>query len=144
MLQYIKHLYKLCTRWEYRYFNRKSNGVNKMIADLEFKRYKTMEIREEVRQAYDQTQHRLDILKQQIKKEEEAKNKEQAEHLDVDVKKVEKDAERYQAQMKQMDLDVVGSRPTSEMPEGYEGINQQLEHLRELGAMIRSYMKQNV
>ena len=48
---------------------------------------------------------------------------------------------RYEAQMKQMDLDVYGSKKTNQYPDGVDGIEQQLEALRELEKMCKQYMK---
>ena len=114
--------------------------MKKSIADLEFKRFKTLEIREDVRKAYDKTQHRLDILKAQMKSEEEKGNKEQAGHIELEVVQVEKEAERYKSQLKAMDLEVTGSKQTNEYPDGYVGINDTLESLRELEKMLHVYV----
>ena len=53
--------------WHYRYFLKKQRGVDSMIADLEFKRYKTKELREMRRESYD-------VIKAKIKNLEELAN----------------------------------------------------------------------
>ena len=129
--------------WQYRYFQSKIRGVEKMILDLEFKRFKTLEIREEVRQVYDNTQSRLSVLLEQIKKETETPTLEKGDFARLEDQKVlmERDIERYKKQMDGLDLEVNGSKPTNEYPEGIQGINSQLESLHELKLMLRDYLK---
>lgn len=121
-----------------KHFKSKLIGVQRMVWDLEFKRFKTREIREEVRQTYDNQKSRQFSLKEQLnnkelKKEELANIKDEIERLDVQLK-------RYEEQMKGLDLEVEGSKPTNELPDGHDGINQTLDSLRELQQMIKSYI----
>lgn len=58
-----------------------------------------------------------------------------------EVERMTVDKDRYEAQMKAMDIDVHGSQKTNEMPDGYDGIDQQLESLRELLGMIKQYIQ---
>lgn len=159
-----------------KYFKHKYNGVQKMIWDLEFKREKTLMIREEVRREYDGTAAKFGVIDGKIKSQLatpdticEVHNPEEGKpnlHKDIgkcacnfilpeagfigvaeleglyDKKQLlTNDRERYIAQMKQMDLDVNGSPKTNEYPDGVEGINQNLEALRELQGMIKIYIK---
>ena len=121
-----------------KHFKNKLVGVQRMVWDLEFKRFKTREIREEVRETYDNQKSRQFSLKEQLnnkelKKEEAANIKDEVERLDVQLK-------RYEEQMKGLDLEVEGSKPTNELPDGHDGINQTLDSLRELQQMIKSYI----
>ena len=133
---------------KHRYFRKKLQGVRCMILDLEFKRFKTAEIREEVRQTYDQCKGKLLSLETTIKQEKEKDKKAPGKMADGDVARLEdetvrlkRDIERYEAQIKGMDLDVNGSRATNEYPDGVAGINQQLDSLRELEGMLKDYIK---
>lgn len=114
-----------------------------MIEDLLFKRFKTLEIREDVREEYDNLKARKTALELQIKSEKETPTMEQGEIARLDDKLVllNRDIERSEAQLKGMDLDVYGSKPTNEYPDGVQGINQQLDALRELEKMIKDYIK---
>lgn len=155
-----------------KYFKHKADGVQKMIWDLEFKREKTMMIREEVRREYDGTLAKINIHITKIegqlkdpKKKCEIHNPEEGKervlraagkcvceyienHIPTDeidrlydqVEILTRDSERYKAQMKQMDVDVQGSPKNSEFPDGADGINQQLDSLRELQGMIKQYI----
>lgn len=139
------NMVKYITNWKYRYFSRKLKGVKSMILDLEFKRFKTREIREEVRQTYDTSKAKLLSLETTIKQEKDKQGKGMAEgdiaRLEDETVRLKRDIERYAAQIRQMDIDVEGSRETNEFPDGVAGINQQIDSLRELEGMLRDYIK---
>lgn len=125
-----------------KYFKEKLDAVEKTIWDLEFKREKTRSIREEVRVEYDTTKARLELINNQIKdqKEKPTMSEGDIKRLDDDKVRIERDLTRYESQMKSMDLEVTGSQPTSELPDGHIGIDHQLESLRELKGMIKEYI----
>ena len=129
--------------WKRRYFKRKLHGVECMIEDLLFKRFKTREIREEIRQEYDNLRSKLDVLDAKIKSQKDKPTMEKEEIARLDDQKVliERDIERYLSQMKSLDLEIMGSKPTAEYQDGVQGINQQLDSLQELVEMLRSYIK---
>lgn len=134
--------------WRVRYFTKKLKGVRCMIEDLNFKRFKTKEIREEVRQVFDQQKAKLLSLETTIKQEKEKEASDTSKIPDGDVARLEdetvrlkRDIERYAAQIKGMDIDVEGSRETNEFPDGVAGINQQIDSLRELEGMLKDFIK---
>jgi len=139
------NMVKYITNWKYRYFSRKLKGVKSMILDLEFKRFKTREIREEVRQTYDTSKAKLLSLETTIKQEKDKQGKGMAEgdiaRLEDETVRLKRDIERYAAQIKAMDIDVEGSRETNEYPDGVAGVNQQLESLHELEGMLKDYCR---
>lgn len=126
-----------------RYFKNMLDGVQKMIWDREFKREKALMIREEVRKEYEKNKAKLEIIQSQIKTQKEKPTMEEGDIKRLDDQEVllKRDIERYEAQMKQMDLDVNGSKETNEHPEGYTGINQELDSLRELQEITKVYIK---
>lgn len=133
---------KLFKSKEYKYFKRKLQGVAYAILDHEFKRYKTLEIREEIRQVYDNAKARIALL--QNKKEEEAKKglpKEDLAKIDDEILLAETERDRLEKQIKGLDKEVYGAKPTAEEPNGYDGIEQTLESFHELEQMLRDYMK---
>lgn len=157
-----------------KYFIKKGEAVLKMIWDLEFKREKTLMIKEDVRREYDGACSKLQItdakILSQLKTEKicEVHNPEKGkekvhrdkgtcvcEYVEKDfIGKDElerlydqhdilvRDRDRFILQMKGMDIDIQGCTATNEFPEGVNGINQQLEALRELKVMIKQYIKQ--
>lgn len=158
-----------------KYFRKKLDGVESMIFDLEFKRFKTKEIREEVRVEYDNQKSKRAVIETQIRSQkkdpdkvcpvhnpatgEEKKHKDHAtcvcEFIDnrtIEVGEyerlydkrdiIDRDVARFLEQIKQLDLEVNGSRPTAEYQDGVQGITQQLDALHELKGMIKSYVKQ--
>ena len=125
-----------------KYFVQKADGIQKMIWDQEFKRAKTLEIREGIRKAYDESAGRLTVLKQRISSApEKEKGTDEFKRLEDEVVRLEKEIETYKNQMKQCDLDITGSKQTNEYPEGLVGVDQNLESLRELQAMVKKYIK---
>jgi hypothetical protein len=138
---------KYLTDWKYRYFSKKLRGIQCTIEDLNFKKFKTAEIREEVRQTYDQQKAKLLSLETTIKNEREKPEgagkmpEGDIARFDDEVVRLKQNIERYEAQLKGIDIDVNGSVPTNELPEGHDGINQQLDALRELEGMVRDYIK---
>jgi len=129
-----------------RYFKRKLQAVQCAIYDLEFKRFKTLEIREGIRKEYDQLRSRLEILSTQIKAESEPgkmkdTDKDNFGRLEDQKVLLEKDVEKMKNQMAGLDIEVHGSKPVPDLPEGHNGQTQQLDGLRELVSMIREYIK---
>lgn len=135
-------MFKTLFNKKYRYFVKKLQGVKFMIYDLEFKRYKTAEIREEIRQLYDGKKSQVLSLEEKVK--EERKNGKLPEG---DIKRIEdeivlskRDVERFEDQLKNFDLEINGSKPTAEYPQGVQGIADQLEALHELEQMLKNYI----
>lgn len=114
-----------------------------MIWDFEFKKFKTLEIREEIREKYDQLNAKLDALNTKIESETAQKGKKDADvaRLQDDKVRLERDIERLKSQMKDLDLEVFGSKPTQEHPHGLQGITHTLDSLRELQGMLKEYQK---
>lgn len=112
-----------------------------MIWDLEFKIFKTLEIREDVRKEYDNAKSRLALLDSQLEEQEKNKTLKDEELATIkDHKEIcERDLSRYEAQMKQVDLEIYGSKPTEEYPDGVVGIQHQLDSLYELKVMVKKY-----
>lgn len=153
------------------YFLHKYGEVQYMIWDLDFKRFKTLELREEMRKMYDDLANKssivLNTLKAQLKDPKNPCAKHDVEkgilkdvkqkcscvyidgHMEVgEIERLydqkvlyERDQERYLAQMKEFDLQVQGCLPNQEYQEGVRGINQEIDALIELMAMIKSYIK---
>lgn len=129
--------------WKVRHFLKKKRDVAKLILDLEFKRFKTREIREEIRQERDGLLFKLEQVSSKTKSEADNPNKNIDEFKRLEDEKVilERDIKRLENHMKELDLEIEGSKPTQELPNGLQGINQQIDSLRELELMIRDYIK---
>lgn len=121
-----------------RHFEKKRDGVDSMIADLEFKVFKTLEVREEMREEYDALSARIHSHEAQIK-DFKGKKEDKATIEDTLARtKVEKD--RIEGQIRGLDLEVNGSKPTNEIPDGYTGIYTQIDSMRELRGMLTSWI----
>ena len=128
------------------YFKKKLKGIQAMVWDLEFKRYKTLYVREQIRQEYDALRSRQEILKTQIKAESETgklkdTNLDEFKRLEDDEVRLNNDIEKKVAQMKSLDIEVNGAKPSAENPEGHQGINETLEALRELSNVTKTYLR---
>ena len=130
--------------WKYRYFLKKLDGIDKMIEDLVFKRYKTAYVREQIRREYDHMRSKMEVLKTQIKSEKENPTMPEGDikRLDDDEVRLNVQIDRKKAQMDQLDIEVNGTNPTAELPEGHQGLEQTLEALRELKNVTKEYIKQ--
>lgn len=138
------NIIKYITNWKYRHFAKKLRGVEKMIEDLIFKRFKTLEIREQIRQEHDNNRARLSSIESQIEVQKTTPTMEQGEIARLDDTKIllQREIDRLQAQMKDLDLEVHGSKPTAEYQNGVEGIDHQIDALYELKQMVKAYLKE--
>ena len=127
--------------WKYKYFKKKLAGIDCMIADMEFKRFKTLYVREQIRQEYDQCRSKLEIIKTQIasEKDKPTLSVDDFKRLEDEEVLLNKDIDKKVEQMKQLDIEVNGARPTAENPEGHQGINETIEALRELTNVTKKY-----
>ena len=124
-----------------RHFKLKLKGVEKMIYDLEFKTFKTREIREDVRREYDQSKARLSVVEEEIKNWPADKDQGDKARLVDKTDLLKRDIERFEAQLKALDLEVSGSKPTKDYPDGVQGINHQIDSLQELKIMLKEWLK---
>lgn len=127
---------------EKRYFKKKLWGVQCMIWDLEFKRFKTLYVREQIRQEYDNLRSKLEILKTQINAEKDKSTTDEFKRLEDQEAVFNRDIERKVEQMKQLDMEVNGASASADLPEGHQGLNQTMEALRELMEVTKMYIKE--
>ena len=123
------------------HFYQKKEGVQKMVFDLEFKRFKTKEIREDVRKEYDNHKQRIFNLEEQIKTWPLDKDQGDKARLEDEVLRLNENVKRYEAQMKQLDDEVEGRKPSQEDHDGVTGINEQIDSLKELEGMLDDWIK---
>lgn len=126
------------------YFQKKLKGIQNMIWDLEFKRYKTLYVREQIRQEYDGLRSRLEILKTQIasEKDKPTLGVDELKRLEDDEVRLNQETERKVSQMKGLDIEINGAKPSAENPEGHQGLNETMEALRELTQVTKAYIKE--
>lgn len=124
------------------HFKNKLRGTRTLIWDLQFKVFKTREIRESIRQEYDYMLARCESLKTQIEQFPKEKDPSEKTRLADQLTLAERDTQRFLQQMKQLDLEVEGAKPTVENPEGHDGITMQIDSLRELETMLADYVKE--
>lgn len=126
-----------------KYFKQKLDGVQRMIWDYEFKLSKTRMIRELERKEYDNLMAKLDALDRQIKSQKENPTLEEGEIKRLDDNKVilEQNIQKKKDLLKALDIEIQGTKPTNEYPDGVQGITQYIDGLQELKQMIKEYIK---
>lgn len=123
------------------HFKQKLDGTQKMIWDLEFKAHKTREIREDIRKEYDFMLSRIATLETTIATWPKDKDEGERKRLEDQKVLAERDAERFKAQLKNLDVEIEGSKKCNEYPDGATGIVQQVDSLVELQGMLKNYIK---
>lgn len=140
---------------EYRYFYKMFKGTQNMIWNNEFKRFKLSVDREKVRQEYDSDAIKLSVIEAELKSFPEDKSKWTDEQKRLEDKKTllvqAIDGVRngdgsiarpgHKDRMRDLDLEINGSKKTNEFPEGIQGISQDLDGLRELRLLVKKYLK---
>ena len=125
-----------------KHFEQKFDGVQKMIWDLEFKKFKTLEIREDVRREYDNSKSKLFNAEKEITEWPKDKDEGDKKRIEDKVVLLKRDIERYESQMKNLDFEVEGAKPNSQYPDGVQGVDDQIDSLQELKLMVRDWIKQ--
>lgn len=122
-----------------RHFKGKLVGTKQMRWDLEFKKAKTAQIREDIRKEYDYMKSRKASIEQSIKEFKGPKGDKA--RLQDDLERADRDIERLQNQIAALDVQIHGSKKTNQYPDGYDGFAQQIESFKELEGMLKGYIK---
>ena len=123
------------------HFKQKVTGVNKMIWDLEFKRFKTAEIREGVRKEYDNLKSRLFSTEEQVKNFPKDGDKAVLAGMEDQVVILKRDVTRKEDTLKALDAEIDGIKVSKENPDGQIGITENIDSLHELMSMVKDWLK---
>ena len=122
-----------------KHFTRKANGVEKMIWDLEFKAFKSRELREDTRKRYESMKSRVYSKQTEI---ENFKGKDEDKARLIDEKtRAENEVKKLEIELNAIDAQLNGSKPTNENPDGVLGINEEIDSYAGLLAMLRDWRK---
>jgi len=121
-----------------RHFKAKLRGTTQARWDLTFKKYKTSEVREDIRKEYDYMQATISALEEMEKQE---KDKEERDNQKDKITRGNNDLERLKTQLAQLDMEIHGAKPSNEVPNGYIGLQEQIEGYEELEGMLGDYIK---
>src|SRR3990167_7888724 len=137
------NIYKYVFNWKYKHFVKKKRSVLMMVEDLQFKKFKTLQIREKEREDYTSICSRLGDINERIKSEkgEPTLSTDEIKGLDDQKALLERDKERKELRLKEIDIEIQGTRPTDEYPDGADGIEQQIELLHNLAHTIDIWLK---
>ena len=125
------------------YFKGLIDQAQTTIWEEEFKRYASSELREEVRQEYDNHKSKLSIIEAQIKGLPEDRIQWTDEQKRFEDTKVilDRDIARATDRMEKLDININGCSPTNDYPEGIEGINRRIDALHARVEMLKDYIK---
>jgi len=124
-----------------KHFTRKLEDVTRTIWDEEFKRFKALEIREDIRKEYDNVRSKIEALTGQIKAQKDLKAKDEVKRIEDLKVQLENTKTQHEQDMERIDIQVKGLKKCAEHPHGIAGSNQMIEQLRELQSMIKTYIK---
>lgn len=126
--------------WKYKFFKKKIKQVECAIADLEFKLFKSREMREDIRKQRDRVVEALDAIDAKLPTDmaQEAKDALMAERK---IQQTFKDNATEQLRM--MDEEIDGRKATEDKPE-YPGVIQQIDAMRELLQMYKDYINREL
>jgi hypothetical protein len=134
----LYYIFRPAPRSKRAHFMAKKKATREMRWDLEFKIFKTREIRDDVRAQYDNAKAMAYNLDKQLEAIEAGAP--EREELQKQLDMLNADASRYEGQMRMLDREVNGSKPEDE--EGVIGILEQIESLRELEKMLGDYIQE--
>ena len=120
------------------YFKSKIKGTQKLIWDLEFKKFKTTEVREDIRKEYDYMKSRISSFG--LKKETEKDEAEKA-RIEDSIVLAKRDKDRLEQQIKELDVEIKGAKKSKDYPDGADGMVQNIESLGELTGMLKDWVK---
>lgn len=117
-----------------RYFQEMLVDSQKVIADLEFKKFTAMSERESARRQYDQMQDALARMKAKEPKDEK---------LEGEIATAEKNLKDLESYMKNIDETITGGAPSEALPNGAEGIDNKLTSWVRRREFIKSFITYN-
>lgn len=107
------------------YFKGMLEDSEKIIYDLEFKKFTALNEHEVVRKQYDQAQDALTRVKAQLSSN--TNTKEEKEIIENEIKLIEVRVTDLKADMEAIQGTIIGSQPTPKLPDGAEGIDNKLK-----------------
>lgn len=126
------------------YFNAMLKDSEKVIWDLQFKKFTALNERESVRRQYDQLSDALSRITAQLTPiEGETMDEKHKENLEAQKAEVEKNIKDTKTYMDSIDATIVGGAPSSNLPDGAEGIDNKLRSWIQRRDYIKSFIKHN-
>lgn len=120
------------------YFSQKLVGVKKIQWDLEFKKFKLEELREDVRKELDRMADGVAALEAQIlSRKDKPEFQNTVDELEKQKKPLVEDVERLTKQIDSLDKEISGTDPNENA-----SVQMQLDSTYELEEMLRDFIKQ--
>lgn len=134
----LYYIFRPAPRSKRSHFKGKLKATREMRWDLEFKVFKTRELREGVREDYDNSKAKLFQLEKQ--RDAIPAGSKEREPIQKQVDILAEDCKRYEGHMKTLDVEISGANPGEEYPEGAIGAVDQIQSLQELEKMLIDYI----
>lgn len=137
------NIIKYLLDWRYRHFYKKIRPMYKMIEDEKFSRFKTYQLKEEVRVEYDNEKSRLANTENKLKEKEKTIaeiGEDEYKRLEDEKVRAEVRIQRLKEEMDELTAKADGSRPTNEHPDGLHGNTQTIDKLYDLIDFVKEYI----
>jgi hypothetical protein len=118
------------------YFDDMIKDANRVIWDLEFKKYTALNEREVIRRQYDQAQDALGRIGAQLIKGPDEK-------IEAEKKTIEAHVENLKKEMDAVEATIIGGAPSELLPDGAEGIDNKLKTWVQRRELIKGFIKHN-
>lgn len=120
-----------------KYFQRKLQNTREAIWGLEFKKFQTIELREQIRKDRDRAKEAVDAFEAELKRDHKEGT---TEALEKQKAEAQENADRFEAQIKMLDAEVAGRPYVSPEDQGEQGITDNIAALNEMVKMFVSYI----
>lgn len=121
------------------YLNKVLEGLDKEVWNADVATYKWRIQREDVRGQYDQVKAGLTSLEEKLK---DYKGKpEDKGKLEDEIVRAEADVKKLETTLSTIDIVLTGAKPSAELPEGRQGLNELKESKQDMIAITKKYIK---
>lgn len=121
-----------------KYFKDMQTDANRVIWDLEFKKFTALNEREVIRKQYDQAQ---DALARINAVSLDGKTKEEVEAITNEKKVIEAHIANLKSDLDAVEATIVGGQPSEKLPNGAEGIDNKLKVWVERREYIKAFIQ---
>ena len=123
------------------HFKKQIKRATEALWTLEFRLFEAREMREERRRQRDRSQEDLNVLDNRLPQD---MPQEEKDSLLAKRKEMQEYHEYITDQLKALDIEIEGLKPSEKDPQGYQGILDQIDALRGRIEMYKDYIKRNL
>jgi hypothetical protein len=124
-----------------KFFQNEIYFLKKRIWNLEFQVNEKKQLREGVRKEYDYMSARIESITQAIANFPKDGDEGDKKRIEDDKVRAETDLKGLETQMKVLDIEIYGSKPCVDYPDGVMGLTGEIESLREIELSLNDWVK---